>query len=178
MASFKGKHVAKVWTNSPEQTYLLGKKAAEFVYDGLCIMLSGDLGSGKTVFVKGLVHGLGEDEARSPSFNLVNEYDGRMKVAHADLYRLRETGGYELGLFDYLNDGYVVVVEWCERWISPPSYDLWSFSFELVDIEEGNFYEIGNKRKIKLGCVGEKACKNLSMYLDDINLGEIKVCLY
>lgn len=59
MASFNGKHVAKVWTNSPEQTYLLGKKAAEFVYGGLCIMLSGDLGSGKTVFVKGLVHGLG-----------------------------------------------------------------------------------------------------------------------
>jgi len=177
MTSTNKKHVSDIVTYSPEQTYMLGKEASKFVYGGLCIMLNGDLGSGKTTFVKGLVRGLEGDEAKSPSFNLVNEYAGRINVAHADLYRLKVTDGYDLGLYDYLNYGYLLVVEWCDRWTSPPSSDLWYLSFGLFDVDEDSFPDLGNKRKIAFTCLGDKACKSLAMYLESIETGGTKKCL-
>jgi len=87
---------------------------------GECIGLSGNLGAGKTAFVQGLAAGMGvssETRVTSPTFALINEYaTERAPLVHADLYRIehgRELD--EIGLFEYLDDRFVVAVEWCDR---------------------------------------------------------------
>ena len=85
---------------------------------GDVILLHGDLGSGKTAFVRGLAEGLGADpaEVTSPTFTLVHEYrGGRLPIVHVDLYRLGGTDLDEVGLDDALASAGVVAVEWAER---------------------------------------------------------------
>ncbi len=83
---------------------------------GDLILLEGELGAGKTTFVRGLARGLGvTDQVQSPTFQLVRVYPGRVQLAHVDLYRLERTEELgELGLGDLLDQG-VVVVEWGDR---------------------------------------------------------------
>lgn len=107
-------------TRTPEETMALGERWAAEAKAGWVIGLSGDLGAGKTQLVKGLAHGLGcQGKVTSPTFGLINEYfDGRLPLAHLDLYRL-DTPGQIIGagLEPYLvqPEG-VSVVEWIERW--------------------------------------------------------------
>jgi tRNA threonylcarbamoyladenosine biosynthesis protein TsaE len=107
-------------SHSPEETAAFGERWGRDATPGWIIGLSGDLGAGKTQFVKGLARGLGiTARVHSPTFALVNEYPGgRLSLAHLDLYRLdtREQI-FAAGLEEYLRrpDG-VTVVEWCERW--------------------------------------------------------------
>jgi tRNA threonylcarbamoyladenosine biosynthesis protein TsaE len=106
-----------VHSESPEETQ---RAAAEIVADlegGRVIALHGPLGSGKTVFVKGLARALGVTElVTSPSFSLVNEYEGRIPLYHVDLYRLSGvTEVADLDLDAYLYGPGVTVVEWAER---------------------------------------------------------------
>jgi len=85
---------------------------------GEVVLLSGELGSGKTVFVRGLARGLGADpdEVASPTFVLLTAYPGRLTLHHADLYRLRGDGDEgELGLEELPSPGGVLAVEWAER---------------------------------------------------------------
>jgi len=97
---------------------LLGEKFGRAAQRGLVIALRGDLGAGKTQFVRGLARGLDIDErVHSPTFTLVNEYGGgRLKLFHLDLYRL-ETAHQILsaGVEEYLSPDGVAVVEWAER---------------------------------------------------------------
>jgi tRNA threonylcarbamoyladenosine biosynthesis protein TsaE len=85
----------------------------------MVFLLIGDLGAGKTVFAKGLAAGLGidPDEVTSPSFTLVNQYEGRLKLYHLDLYRLDDARPVydHLGLDEILADRAVVVIEWAEK---------------------------------------------------------------
>jgi tRNA threonylcarbamoyladenosine biosynthesis protein TsaE len=85
---------------------------------GEVVLLSGELGAGKTVFVRGLARGLGADpeEVASPTFVLLTSYPGRLTLHHADLYRLRGDGDErELGLDELPGKGGVLAVEWAER---------------------------------------------------------------
>ena len=85
---------------------------------GTVILLSGDLGAGKTAFVKGLAEGLGldPDEVTSPTFTLVHEYrGGRLPLVHVDLYRLDRAELDEIGLDDDLAVAGIVAIEWAER---------------------------------------------------------------
>jgi len=94
----------------------MGEELAATLRQGDLVLLSGELGAGKTTFVRGLARGLGSRaEVQSPTFQLVRVYPGRVQLGHVDLYRL-EPGAEiaELGLEDLLADG-VVVVEWGER---------------------------------------------------------------
>ena len=97
---------------------MLGEKFGRAAQRGLVIALRGDLGAGKTQFVRGLARGLDIDErVHSPTFTLVNEYGGgRLKLFHLDLYRL-ETAHQILsaGVEEYLSPDGVAVVEWAER---------------------------------------------------------------
>jgi tRNA threonylcarbamoyladenosine biosynthesis protein TsaE len=105
-------------SHSPAETEALGEQFGRAAKRGLVIALSGDLGAGKTQFVKGLARGL-EISARvhSPTFTLVNEYGGgRLKLFHLDLYRL-ETAEQILsaGVEEFLSPDGIAVIEWAER---------------------------------------------------------------
>ena len=103
---------------SAEQTRALGAKLAAELKPGSVLLLSGDLGAGKTCFCAGLAQGLGcQDEVSSPTFTLINEYrGGRLPLAHIDLYRLEGAQAIQgLGLDEYFEGPGVSVVEWPER---------------------------------------------------------------
>ncbi len=106
-------------TTSPEQTRALGRLLGEILPPAALLLLTGDLGAGKTCFVQGLARGLQvpEDEAvTSPTFTLMNQYAGRIPLYHFDLYRLEGLGDLmDLGFEEYLHGDGVSVVEWAER---------------------------------------------------------------
>jgi tRNA threonylcarbamoyladenosine biosynthesis protein TsaE len=88
------------------------------------VLLTGDLGAGKTAFVRGLAEGLGLDsgEVSSPTFTLIHEYrGGRLTLYHIDLYRLSPREADDLGLDDLIVSGGVVAIEWPDRWLRPPT---------------------------------------------------------
>lgn len=105
-------------TRSAEETLRAAEELASGFKGKEVVLLSGELGAGKTVFAKGLAAGLGvRDTSRvcSPSYTLVNIYTGRVLVFHIDLYRLeKESEIVDLGWEDYLGEG-VVIIEWAER---------------------------------------------------------------
>lgn len=108
-------------TCSEEETSAAGDRFAARVRPGDVLLLHGDLGAGKTAFVRGLARGLGAspDEVSSPTFTLVQEYRGRVTLYHVDLYRLKPIEVADLGL-DELIEGAVVAIEWAERWSDAP----------------------------------------------------------
>lgn len=109
------------WTSrSEDETISLGAQIGSRLAGGEIILLDGPLGAGKTVFVKGIARALSieTDEVTSPSFTLVNIYEGRLKLYHLDLYRLSEgaTAAHAVDLDELLTDeSAVIVIEWAER---------------------------------------------------------------
>lgn len=105
-------------THSPEETQAVGKELAATLTAGDCIELVGDLGAGKTVFVRGLAEGLGCDVqlVSSPTYVLCQEYPGRVGLFHIDLYRMTDAAAElaDLGIEDMLAEG-AVVIEWGDR---------------------------------------------------------------
>jgi len=111
--------VISLTSHSVEETVLLGEKLGRLLGPGSFIALRGELGSGKTQFVRGVATGMGLDSSvpiTSPTFTLLNEYQGRTRLYHFDLYRL---GGVddttELGFDEYFHGAGVCLVEWAER---------------------------------------------------------------
>ncbi len=104
-------------SRSPEQTQLMGQRLGSLAEPGDVILLTGDLGAGKTTLTQGIAWGLGVDEyAASPSFVLVREHHGRLPLYHVDLYRLENLAEIDdLGLDEYFYGRGVSVVEWAER---------------------------------------------------------------
>jgi tRNA threonylcarbamoyladenosine biosynthesis protein TsaE len=105
-------------THSAEETFELAGRIGGRLNGRAVFLLSGDLGAGKTVFAKGLAAGLGIDPAdvTSPSFTLINIYEGRLRLYHIDLYRLEQSDCAELGLEEVLEEqGAVTLIEWAER---------------------------------------------------------------
>jgi tRNA threonylcarbamoyladenosine biosynthesis protein TsaE len=105
-------------SNSPAETGAIGRQLAKNVEPGSVLALKGDLGSGKTLFTKGVVAGLGSSAAvTSPTFTIVHEYQGgRLPIYHVDFFRLetRESVA-RLGLEDYFFSDGVSVIEWADR---------------------------------------------------------------
>jgi len=104
-------------TNSERETEELGAKLARELPDGSVVAFYGELGSGKTAFVRGMARGMGIDAlVNSPTFTIVNEYVGARSLFHFDMYRL---GGadelYDIGWEDYLARNGVCAVEWSEN---------------------------------------------------------------
>jgi tRNA threonylcarbamoyladenosine biosynthesis protein TsaE len=126
------------WTSrSPEETFEVGRRVGERLAGGEIILLSGSLGAGKTVFVKGLAAALGLDpeDVSSPSFTLVNRHaGGRLLLYHIDLYRLDEgaSAAHAVDLDELLADERaVIVIEWAERMGRYPlPSPVWQVSIE------------------------------------------------
>lgn len=105
-------------SNSEAETRAIGARLAAQLQPGAVLLLSGDLGAGKTAFTKGLAEGLGIDpgEVTSPTFTLVHEYrQGRLPLVHVDLYRLDKADLDELGMDSDLAEQGVLAIEWAER---------------------------------------------------------------
>jgi tRNA threonylcarbamoyladenosine biosynthesis protein TsaE len=131
-----------VSTHSEEETFSLARKLARRFKGREVVLLSGELGAGKTIFAKGIAGGLGMKDwalVCSPSFTIMNIYEARYPVFHFDLYRLEKSGDIlDLGWEDYLDRG-VVIVEWGER----IPFDLAAIR---VDIKKGE----GDTRTIEI----------------------------
>lgn len=138
-----GEYICK----TPDETFELGFRFGETLWGGEIVLLKGTLGAGKTLFVKGVAEGLDydSDEVTSPSFTLVNIYEGRLKIYHIDLYRLNEgaSSAYAVDLDELVMDEEaVILIEWAERLAN---YSL-SSSVINIDIEgDGD-----DPRKIKI----------------------------
>lgn len=134
-------------SSSVAQTEALGEKLSASFNDHDLLVLTGQLGSGKTAFVRGLARGRGLDETKvnSPSYTFVNEYPGEKPLYHFDLYRLNDPIElFEIGWEEYLNRTGLVVVEWGEKagYILPERY----YRLEFALLSE-------NEREINLSLV-------------------------
>ena len=110
-------------SRSEDETAAVASELAGGFQGGEVVLLTGELGAGKTAFVRGLARGLGADpaEVASPTFVLLTAYPGRLTLHHADLYRLRGDGDErELGLEELPGPRGVLAVEWAERLADPP----------------------------------------------------------
>lgn len=109
----------EILTHSSEETIAQGREIGAALKPPVLILLSGDLGAGKTTLTKGIAAGLGaarEDDVTSPTFTLVHRYEGSTRVYHVDLYRIDGLHDLEtLGLEDIFSEQAVVIVEWPER---------------------------------------------------------------
>ena len=126
----------------------LAKSISPLLRPSDVLVLQGELGAGKTVFVRGLAIALGIDEelVHSPSFTIVNEYPGARSLYHFDLFRLQDTAELcEIGWDDYLGKSGLTVVEWGEKALEmlPPSYYL--IKFRIID---------ETSREVNISCIG------------------------
>jgi tRNA threonylcarbamoyladenosine biosynthesis protein TsaE len=125
-------------TGSEKETVDLGRRLGGFLAGGDVISLAGELGSGKTWFTKGVGLGLGvlpDNVITSPSFSLVNEYEGRHTLFHLDAYRLEKLSDFlAAGLDEYFYQDGVVVMEWADRW--PEILPEWRLKIEFSIVDE------------------------------------------
>ena len=106
-------------TENPEETQTLGEKLGKTLKQGDIIALVGDLGTGKTCLTQGIARGVGiapDEVVNSPSYILINEYNGAIPIYHIDLYRLEDGNEIaELGLSEYMEGDGICIIEWAER---------------------------------------------------------------
>lgn len=132
--------IQEVTTSSPEETLALGRRLAAELETPALVLLYGELGTGKTTLVKGIVSGLGvanEEEVTSPSFVFVHAYHNHRRVYHVDLYRIEQATELEtLGLDDLLAEQAVVLVEWAERLRLPALQPALRIHLQALDEEQ------------------------------------------
>ena len=125
----------RVETHSESETEAVGRTLAQHLEPGAVVLISGDLGAGKTAFVRGVAEGLGiaPAEVSSPTFTLIQEYrGGRLGLYHVDLYRLTSKEVDDLGLDDLMLEGGVMAVEWPDR-LPRPVEGAVQVDIQLVD---------------------------------------------
>ena len=105
------------YSNSEGETERIARDLSSTFIEGEIVLLNGSLGSGKTVFVRGLVEGVGGDprQVTSPTFIIIHEYAGRLSIKHIDLYRVRTNEIDELGIEEFMTSKNLVVIEWADR---------------------------------------------------------------
>ncbi len=139
-------------TQSPYGTVKLAEKVAQRVREGTVICLEGALGAGKTLFVQSMARTLGvQGEVTSPTFNLMNIYEGFCPIVHFDLYRLQTEEELEdIGFYEYTDfpDG-IVFIEWAEKFPE-------ALPDDYVKIQIERMKDSGKMRRITFSCVGEE----------------------
>lgn len=136
-------------SDSVADTIDIAKKFAETLKGGDVVLYTGEMGAGKTHFTKGIASYFGvEDEVTSPTFALVNEYDGKVPVFHFDLFRIDNYDDlYAIGFFDYLDRGGIMAVEWSEN---IPTLKDYLDNIYTVDIQK----TAENSRRITIAYTG------------------------
>lgn len=142
----------EIKTKSSFETIDLGKKLSSYLQIGDLILLKGELGAGKSTFIKGIGKGIGViEEIKSPSFIIVNELKGeKLTLYHIDLYRIDGIEIFELGLNEFLEKG-VVVIEWADK------VEEFFKNFDLIEINIKILDE--SRRKIIITFNGEELIK-------------------
>ena len=107
-------------TLNPEETIELGKQLSNYLQGGDVLAMVGELASGKTTFIKGILQGLKYNEpVTSPTFTLINEYDALYPVIHIDCYRETNLNRWiKIGFHDYINTENIVIIEWADKILS------------------------------------------------------------
>ncbi len=133
----------KIMTASPRETEELGAKIAAVLRGNEMIALFGDLGAGKTAFTRGLCKGLDiSDGVSSPTFAIVNVYNGRFPVYHFDMYRIADADDlFATGYYDYIGNG-VIVIEWSENIESELESDAIRIRIGKTEHEDHRVFEI------------------------------------
>jgi len=143
------------FTHSEKETEKLGEKLGRLVEPGTIILIKGDLGTGKTVFTRGIARGLGiEEHVTSPTFTLIHQYQGRLPLYHFDIYRIEDPDEmYDIGYEEFFYGNGVAVVEWPEKmeWLLPDEYLEIVIERIHLDSQDG--------RKIRLTGKGAKYIK-------------------
>ncbi len=151
-------------SNKEVETISLGEKIGELLEPGQLILLSGELGAGKTILTQGICSGLGVDEVvTSPTYILINEYEGDLKIYHMDLYRLEaEEDLYDIGIEDYLDTEGVVLIEWPDL-----VYDLLPPDFIYIRIVVVN----KDTRKILIEAEGDRGRRLIARFGENVGNG-------
>ena len=153
----------RITTYGEEESRQLGALLGMLAFPGLTILLHGGLGMGKTVLTQGIGSSLGHRGIKSPTFILVSEHDGDLPMVHADLYRLDSyVEADALDFENYIDSGYLLVVEWAERWHTPPLKDT-------LDITITNGEDDENSRTITVRALGERAIEMLGRLSDEVS---------
>lgn len=141
--------VLTIESRSSRETKAWGRRLGAALAGGELIGFTGDLGVGKTCFIKGLARGLDLAEAQilSPTFTMIQEHRGRLPLFHIDLYRLERVALDDLGLREYLFSEGVAAVEWFERLREGK---------ELSHLEVRMSYGVANNRRIEISGIGER----------------------
>lgn len=117
-----------------DETLTIAENIESEKFDNMVICLDGELGSGKTVFVKGFAKALGiDDNITSPTFNIIKEYQsGELPLYHMDVYRLDEVDE-DIGIKDYYNKGGITIIEWSELIKNELPEERLEITFKIVD---------------------------------------------
>ena len=155
---FVGKFPA-IFSRSDEDTGRIGAALAKLVYPGLLVLLSGDLGAGKTTLVRALGASLGVTGVKSPTFSIetvhkVARADAAIsRLIHADLYRISDANEFSEQFSESLDDDALLLVEWGERWNDAPVADRWDIEITQSD---------GDLRIMEMSAYGERALAALA----------------
>lgn len=137
-------------THSPEETAHLAGTIGKIIREGTVICLDGELGVGKTLFVRALARTLGvESDVTSPTFNLMNIYEAACPIVHFDLYRITSEEGLEdIGFYEYAEatEG-IVLIEWAEKFPDAMPADHLSVRIEALNDEERQFTFVAKGKK-------------------------------
>lgn len=137
-------------THSPEETAHLAGTIGKIIREGTVICLDGELGVGKTLFVRALAHTLGvESDVTSPTFNLMNIYEAACPIVHFDLYRITSEEELEdIGFYEYAEatEG-IVLIEWAEKFPDAMPADHLSVRIEALNDEERQFTFVAKGKK-------------------------------
>ena len=158
-------HGTMLTSECEARTIEIGRIVGEHLLPGDAVLLIGELGAGKTRFVQGMAEGIGAPGvARSPTFVLVNEYEGRVRLLHSDLYRIGSASEVDdLGLVERLDAGDALAVEWADRALTSLPADALTIRFDM----RAGF----DVRRLTLTAGGERSARLLREVLDTISRG-------
>ena len=154
-------------TSSPEETGHLAELVGQKIREGTVLCLEGDLGAGKTLFVQSLARTLGvEGDVTSPTFNLMNVYEGICRIYHFDLYRLEtEEELDDIGFYEYTEEPEgIVVIEWPNKFPE-------SLPEDYIEVRIRKLSENSNERQIDFSSIGAKNQEFIKELEEFVNTG-------